>query len=423
VGKEYDLIVIGAGPGGITCARFTRKLNPNWRILVIREQKESVIPCALPYALDGTIKTDDYIKSDEKLLKNAKIDLVIDEVTKINPQDRNVVIKSGDTFQYRYLVLATGSLPLVPPIPGVDTKNVFTIKDHSDILAILEVIKDVKKAVVVGAGFIGLEMVNAFYNRGIEVFVVEKESVCLPNSLSKDFSEIIRQDLEGKGIRLYLGKTLKEIRERGNIKSCILDDGIEIEADMVILSAGVKPNISLAQEVGINTTKNGIVVNEYFQTNITDIYAIGDCTETKSFLTGKVLKGYLATNAVVEARYAASNISGRKKPFPGIINPVITRVFEFSCGAVGFTKDVAEKEGLDFLYSDAEVYSREKAFPGAVPLKMRLIFEKDSLALIGAEVISRENVSWIVNMLSLAILNKNNAHDLAFLQYCGHPPK
>ena len=163
---EYDAIVIGAGPAGLNCARFSRKLNSRWRILIIRRQKKSIISCALPYALDGTIKTDDYIKSDEKLLRSANIDLVIDEVKSIFCEDNSLAAKSGKSFGYNNLVLATGSFPFVPSIPGANLKNVFSIKGHPDILSILEIVEDARKAVVVGAGVVGLGIVNAFYNRG-----------------------------------------------------------------------------------------------------------------------------------------------------------------------------------------------------------------------------------------------------------------
>ena len=421
--NRYDLIVIGAGPGGLSCARLTRRLKPEWRILVIRKQEKSVIPCALPYALDGTITTDDYIKSDEKLLKNANIDLIIDEVVSLEPDSNAIQTKGGGSFNYGSLVLVTGSFPLIPPIPGANLKNVFSIKDRPDILSILEVINDVKKAVVVGAGFIGLEMVNAFYNRGIEVSLVEMEKVCLPKNLSYDLSDVIKDDLRKRGVNLFLGKVLKEIKGGEKVEKCLLDDGVEIEADLVVLSVGVRPEVSLARKSGVNVDKRGIIVDEYFQTNIPGVYAMGDCIVSKSFITGKAENGFLATNAAVEGRFVAANIAGKKTPFPGLINPAITKIFDFSCGAVGFTRDAARKEGLDFLYSDVEVYMREKAFPGAVPLKMRLIFNRDNLELIGAEAISKENVSWIINALSLAVLNRNTANDLAFMQYCGHPPQ
>ncbi len=420
---KYDLIVIGAGPGGLSVSRFTRKLKPEWRILVVRSQEKSVIPCALPYALDGTIKTEDYIKSDEKLLKSIGIDLLVDEVVQIYPSEKNIMTKNGKKFSYGKLVLATGSLPFTPPIKGVELKNVFSVKDHPDILSILEVIGQVRRAVVVGAGFIGLEMVNAFYNRGIDVFLVERERSCLPGSLSEDFSCLVKKELEERGVRLFLGKTLVEIKGEGKVERCVLDDDAVIDADIVVLCVGVRPDVSLAQKTGIGFSKRGITVNEYFETNIKDIYAMGDCIETKSFITGKFLGGWLATNAVVEGRYLALNIVGINKAFPGVINPVITKVFDYSCGTVGFAKDSVQKEGVEFLYSDTQVYSRERAFEGAQLLKLRLIFRKEDLVLIGAEVIGKENVSWIVNALSLAALNRNTAEDLAFIQYCGHPPQ
>ncbi len=422
--KKYDLIVIGAGPGGITVARFTKSLRKEWNVLIIRKQKKSVIPCALPYAIDGTIKVDDYIKNDEKLLKSADIDLLIDEVVEIDCENKQVKTKNGEKFNFRYLVIATGSVPFIPPLPGKELKNVFTIKDHPDILNILDVIGNVKKAVVVGAGFIGLEMVNAFANRGIEIALVEKENCCLPAGLSRDLTGIITDKLKEKGVKLYLGKLLKKIEGEGKVERCILGDGTVIKTDIVILSIGVKPENSLAKEAGIETNPGGIIVNDFLQTNKESIYAIGDCILKKSFITGKYVPGYLATNSVVEARYAVLNIlNGNKFKFPGVVNPVITKIFDLSCGAVGLTKDMAEKEDIEIITSDADVFTKEKSFPGAEFLKIRFIFEREKLQLIGVEAISKENVAWVINMFTLAILNKNTAFDLIFSQFCGHPPQ
>ena len=422
--KKYDLIVIGAGPGGITVARFTKSLRKEWNVLIIRKQKKSVIPCALPYAIDGTVKVDDYIKNDEKLLKSAGIDLLIDEVEEIDCENKQVKIKNGEKFNFRYLVIATGSIPFIPLLPGRELKNIFTIKDHPDILNILDVIGNVKKAVVVGAGFIGLEMVNAFANRGIEITLVEKENCCLPAGLSRDLTGIITDKLKEKGVKLYLGKLLKKIEGEGKVERCILEDGTVIKTDIVVLSIGVKPEISLAEKAGIETNPGGIIVNDFLQTNKEGIYAIGDCILKKSFITGKYVPGYLATNAVVEARYAVLNIlNGNKFKFPGVVNPVITKIFDLSCGATGLTKDMAERENIEIITSDADVFTKEKSFPGAEFLKIRFIFEKEKLQLIGVEAISKENVAWLINMFTLAIFNKNTAFDLTFSQFCGHPPQ
>ena len=421
--KKYNFIVIGGGPGGITCARFAKSLKPDWKVALVRKQEKSVIPCAMPYALDETIKIEDYIKSDKKLLIDMNIDLFIEEVISINPQKNEITLEGGDVFSFDYLAIATGSEAFVPPIKGANLKNVFTIKDHPDILAVKETLKNVKKAVVVGAGFIGLEMVNAFSNIGIEVSLIEKEPACLPNAISKDFSSLIENDLKQKGIKLYLGKTLKEIVGKDKAEFCLLESGEKVKADIVILSIGVKPYTELAQKSGIEVDKYGIIVDDYLCTNFKNIYAFGDCIKKKSFITGEILPGYLATNAVVEARYVVFNMLGYNKKFPGIINPAITKVFDYSCGVAGFSKDLAEKLNLEFVDGDVEIFSKEKSFPGAVPLKVRLLFDKKTLTLIGGEAISKDNVSWIINNIALAILNKNTAWDLALLQFVGHPPQ
>jgi len=421
--EDFDLIVIGGGPGGLATSRFVRRLKPEWKILVIRSQEKSIIPCAMPYAIDGTIKTGDYIKDDERLLKKMNIGLLIDEVISIDSSKDRLSTAKGAAFSYRFLVLALGSYPAIPDIKGKGLKNVFAVKDHPDIINILSCLDNAKSATVIGAGFIGLEMVNVFHNQGIKVNLVEKETCCLPNNISRDFSAIVMEDLKKRGINLFIGRRAKELVGKDSIRAVILENDERVDSDIVIFSIGVRPNISLVADSRIETSFSGIKVNEFMQTNIPNVYAIGDCMENHSFITGKIAYGYLATNAVIEGKYAAMNLTGHKKVFPGIVNPAITRVFDISYGVVGLTKDEAERGGIDFVYGDTDVYTRERSFPGAGFLKMRLVFKKPGLIVIGAEVAASENVAWLINMLSLAVMNRNTAMDLASLQYCGHPPQ
>ena len=377
----------------------------------------------MPYALDGTIHTEDYIKSDEKLLASAGIDLFVTHIRELFSQENKMVSTEGEEFFYENLILAVGSLPVLSPLEGIDLKNVFTIKDHPDIEAILENLSEAKEATVVGAGFIGLELAAAFKNRGLKVNVVEREEYPLASNVSSDLGKIVKEELEKNGIRLYM-KTLAEgVVGEEKAEGVILSDGQRINSDIVVFSVGVKSNLSLIKDTKIETGTYGIKTDEYMRTNIKNIYAIGDCVESRDFFTGEATVSFLATTAAVQAKVAAINVTGGQRVFEGVINPAITRVFGLSFGATGMIKERAEKEGFDIVYADSETFTREKSFAGAGMLKTRLIARADDLTIIGAEVVSTECIAYIINMLSLAILNRNTAQDLACLQYCGHPPQ
>ncbi len=421
--SQYNLIVLGGGPAGIIAARFAKKRKPQWKVALVRDQKRSVIPCALPYAIDGTIKMDDYKKNDEKLLKSAGIELFVAHIEKILPHNNKLISDKKEEFIYDYLILAVGSSPVRPSLEGAGLKNVFTMKDHPDIAAIMDALDNAREATVIGAGFIGLELAVAFHNRGLKVNVVEKENCCLANNLSKDIAMLANVELEKRGINLFLGKRAKALSGKEKVEEVILTDSTQIPSDIVVFSVGVKANVELAQQAGIELGYYGIKTDEYMRTNIKNIYAVGDCVESKDLFTGKPTASFLATTAAVQAKTAAVNITGGERKLEGVVSPAITRVFDLSFGSVGRTKARAEEEGMDILWADSDVSTREEAFPGAEPLKTRLVVQKDNLTLIGAEVVSGECVAYIINMLSLAILNRNTAWDLALLQYAGHPPQ
>ncbi len=421
--KHYNLIVLGGGPAGIIAARFAKRRRKEWRVALIRDQERSVIPCALPYALDGTIKVDDYKKSDEKLLNSAGIVLFIAHVSKIIPQESKLVSDEGEEFFYDYLIFTAGSYPLIPPLEGINLKNVFTVKDHPDIVAIMDVLGGAKQATVIGAGFIGLELAVAFHNRGLRVNVVEKESSCLANNLSSDLGMLANEELKKHGVSLFMKQKAEKLSGKDKVERVLLADGTSIPSDIVVFSVGVRPNVKLAEEAGIEVGYYGIKTDGYMRTSIKNIYAIGDCVESRDFLTRRPTSSFLATTAAVQAKVAAINVKGGERTLDGVISPAITRVFDLSFGSVGRTKEKAEAEGLDIIWADSDVLTREKAFKGAQPLKTRLIVQKKDLVLIGAEVVAGECIAYIINMLALAILNRNTAEDLAQLQYAGHPPQ
>ena len=421
--KTYDLISIGGGPGGLTAARFSRKLNPKWKIGLFRNISESIVPCSLPYALDGTIKQKDYIKNDKVILDQVKIELISENIINVNPIKKTITSDKGISYKYKKLVLATGSSPALPPLEGYKLKNVFTIKGHKDITAILKAMKKTKTATIVGAGFIGLELAEAMRNKGLKVNVVDKESCCLPNNLSRDYSEIATEQINKMGIKFHKNISVQSISGKDKVNGVILSNGKKIPSDIVIFSVGVKPEINLGQTAKLKMGYYGIKTDKTMRTNNKDIYALGDCVESTDFLTGKPTSSFLATTASAQAKVAAINISGGKRNFPGVVSPAITKIGNLSFGSVGINRDKALEMKFDAISGDAQGFTREKVYKGAQILKTRLIARKKDLRIIGAEIVAGECAGYIINMLTLAILNKNTARDLAELQFSGHPPQ
>ncbi|MEA3307405.1 MAG: FAD-dependent oxidoreductase, partial [Elusimicrobiota bacterium] len=278
-------------------------------------------------------------------------------------------------------------------------------------------------ATIVGAGFIGLELAEALNNKGIKVNVVDKESCCLPNNLSQDYSAVATEEVLRMGIKFHKNISVASLSGKDKVSGVVLSTGKKIPSDIVIFSVGVKPETALGKTAKLKIGYYGIKTDKTMRTNNKDIYALGDCVESTDFLTQKPTSSFLATTASAQAKVAALNISGRKRNFPGVVNPAITKIGNLSFGSVGINRDKALEMKIEAISGDAQGFTREKVYKGAKILKTRLVARKKDLRIIGAEIIAGECAGYIINMLTLAILNKNTAKDLAELQFSGHPPQ
>lgn len=419
---QVDLLVIGGGPGGLTAARFSKRRRPEWSVMVIRAQERSVVPCAMPYALDGTITVEQFLKSDEVLLDQPGIPLWVDHVRAVNPEAKTAETERNGTVHFDRLVLATGSEPIRPPIPGADLSGVFVVRDAPDIRAIAHELDHARRAVVIGAGYVGLEMAVVFHNRGLEVHVVEMLSTCLGNVCSEQIARRAGEELVRHGIVLHTEQMATALLGKNHVTGVQVDEE-EIPADIVVFAIGVRANTTLAREAGLAVGRYGVCVDERLRTSAEDIYAVGDCIEFNSFVTGEVSYGPLATNAVMEGKVAAVNLTGGHRIFPGLVNPSVTRLFENSYGAVGLNVEQAQRAGMEVVEGRAAAHTRDKPFPGALPVVVNLVFRVSDRQLIGAEVMGGESVAERIDLLSFALLRRATVEDLATLHFTGHPPQ
>lgn len=421
---NYDFLILGGGPGGITSARTIKRRVSSAKVGVIREQKRSVVPCAMPYALNRTIRIEDFLKSDEKFFSSQGIDLLIDRAEEIDLSTHQVHTASGKRIGFKKLVYALGANPIRPPIAGADLERVFTIKDTPDITALDELFNNAKKLVVVGAGFIGLEMAMVSRDRGLEVTVVEKLNRCLGKICTDGIAKKAQQELEEHRVKLALGRVVQGIEKENHQLYVHLDDSSVLEADAVIFSIGVKPNVELVKSAGIKIGElGGIVVDQYMRTSHPDVYAIGDCIQFPHFLTKKPALGPLATNAVIQAKVAGINLTGGERKFAGLLNPAVTRLWKFSYGVVGLTLQQALDEGFEPVAGTCEGHSRHRPFPGSEPFYLSLVFDKKSKRLIGAEAYGNFGVPERIDHLAYAILHQATAQELAETHFCAHPPQ
>ena len=339
--KKYDVVIIGGGPAGVTAAISARNAYSDKTIALIRKENIALIPCGIPYVF-GTLKqVEDDILPDAPLKKN-NVDLIVDEVME---KEGNVLkLKSGEKIEYKKLVIATGSKPFVPPIPGIEKNGVYFVKkDMKYLKELKEKLKDVNNIVIIGGGFIGVEFADELLKMGKKVMIIEKLPSLLPLAMDKEFGDMAIDVLKEMGANVVVGKSVKEITGDEKVDGVIMEDGTRYDADMVIVAAGYRPNLDLAIKFGLDVDKRyGIIVDEYLRTSDKDIFAVGDCAAKKSWFSGDYSNIMLASTAMAQGRLAGSNLFEIKviKGFYGTLGTFSTKIGNTAFGVSGLTRTV-----------------------------------------------------------------------------------
>jgi len=416
------VVIIGGGPAGRLIVHALHKSAEQFDVTLIKDEETNANRCAIPYGISDKKSVDKFCISNT-LVTNFGAKLVLDYVELIDKDEQSVTTAMGQKFLYDHLVIATGSQPFIPPIPNINLKNIVNVRSKSDMEKMRGFAKQYKKCVVVGGGYIGIEVAVVIKQLGIEVTVVEMQPHVLLMTMDDDFTEIIEAHIIDKGIKVINRTQVTAFEgQYGNVSGVVLDNGDVLPADFVIVSVGVKPNISLAEKTGIETSRFGIVVNEHMETNVKNIYSAGDCAEKKSFVTGNPSMGEFGTNAVFMAKVAAANILGNKTSFPGVINANASSAFEYTFGSAGLIAKMAEREGLDFVVGESEVMAMYPMMDGVNMIQTKLVFDKESRKLIGGSVLRKGHCSaGNVDFISFAIQMEATIEDILKYQYATHP--
>ena len=348
------------------------------------------------------------------------------KVKLIEPKEKTVLTEEEDgkqeTIKYDSLILATGAGSLVPPIKGRDKDGVFCLRTIEDGKDIQGAMKETKKAVVVGAGFIGLEMAHAFAEKNIETTVVELLPCTLSAVLDKDMAGLVQGEIEKRGVRIIVGRGVDEILGDSRATG-VLVAGEEIPADLILLACGVRSRNELAAKagIGIGVTK-AIKVNPRMGTSMPDIYAAGDCVESKDMITGRPTLSQLGTTAVRQGKVAGINAAGGYATFPGVLSSAVTRIFGFEVGATGLTEFRAGRTGLKTVSGKITAKTKPEYFPGGKDIKVKILAEPEFGRVIGGQIVGGEDVAQRINMISLAIQKGATVWELAKADTCYAPP-
>lgn len=422
------IIIIGAHAAGLDAASAARKTDRTADItLITKEEKPAYSRCGLPFVLGGHIKAfDDLVVFPERFYKMMKLNLLTETtVTKVDSKAKTVDVtdKSGnkDTLSYDSLIIATGADPFLPPVKGKEKKGVFVVRTLDDGAKIDKAIQTAKSAVIIGAGLIGLEVAVACLERGLKTTVVEFLPYVLPVLLDKAMADRVQAALEEKGINIIVGKGAEEFVGDDKVTG-VLVGGETIPADLVVVATGVRANLDLAKDAGVALGQKGIQTNAKMETNIKDVYAIGDCAESINLITRRPMMSQLGTTAVRQAKVAGINAAGGYATFTGALGSWITRLFDTEVGGTGLTEFMAGRAGIQTVSASIVSKTRADYFPGALPIRVMLVADKETGRLVGAQIIGGEEVTQRINTLTNAIINEMSIVELAKAETCYAPP-
>lgn len=425
--KQVDVLVIGGSAAGIVAATTSRNFYPEKKVAVVRKEEKMLVPCGIPYMF-GTLQSSDKNIVPDMVLHNSDIELILGEAVSVDKENKTCTLADQTAISFDKLVFATGSSPLQPQwLEGTDLENVFFIPKEKEYLdREAKTFAACNKVVVIGGGFIGIEMADELVKAGKDVTIVE----LLPHVLSLAFDEELASRAENaliaRGVKVICGKKVKKILGEGKVcAGVLLDNGEILTTDAVILSVGYSPNSNLAKEAGLTVNKMDFIkVDEYMRTEHPDIFAVGDCAEKFSFITRTPKRTMLASTACAEARIAGMNLFklSTVRSFNGTISIFCTAIGEDAFGAAGVTEDLAKERGFDVLTGMFEGIDRH---PGSLPDThkqiVKLIASKDSGIILGGEVFGGKSVGELTNLIGFIIQNRMTVEGILTSQIGTHP--
>lgn len=427
------VVIVGGVAGGATAAARIRRLDENAEIKIFEKSGYiSYANCGLPYYIGGEISDREELtlQTPESFNARFRVDVKVrHEVVAINPDRKTVTVRNlsgGEVFEEKYdkLVLSMGAKPIRPNLPGIDDERIFTVRNVEDTFRIKDYIDATKpeRAVVIGGGFIGIEMAENLRRLGMEVTLVEAAPQLMA-PFDGDMAAFIHAEVRAAGVKLVLGGMVDGFESNGKSLGVRLKDGDTISCDMAVLAIGVAPDTALAKDAGFELgIKGSIVVNERMETSVSDVYAVGDAVQIKNFVTGKPALISLAGPANKQARIAADNICEKDSRYNGAQGSSVIKVFRLTAAATGINERTAKSEGIDADKVILSPMNHAGYYPGGKIMTMKVVFEKGTYRLLGAQIVGFDGVDKRIDVLATAIRAGMKVTDLTELDLAYAPP-
>ena len=430
------LVVIGGDAAGMTAAaRARRRRDPEDLDIVAFERGAytSYSACGIPYFVGDLLSDIDGLvaRSPDEHRKNGIDVRTGHEVVAIDVNKRRVRVRdlAGGGAErdepFDQLVVAAGSVPTRPDVPGVDAEGIFGVQTLADGLSVRQAVdeREPRRAVVVGGGYVGLEMAEALVRRGLEVALVDRTEQPMASTLDLDMGDLVADALRAVGVTLHLGEAVDGFEADNGSVRAVHTANRSLPADIVVLGLGVRPNIALAREAGIAIgNKGGIVTDARMETSIGGVWAAGDCVESVDRITGLPIVVALGTHANKQGRVVGINATGGDVRFPGVVGTAVSKICVYEVARVGLTEREAADLDLDVVAAKIESTSRAGYYPGAAPIKVKVVAERPAGRLVGAQIVGAEGAAKRIDVLATAIWNRMTVDEVASLDLSYAPP-
>ncbi len=421
--NQANIVVIGGSAAGLTAAITARRHYPDKSILMVRKEEQVLIPCGIPYIF-GTVASPQKNLIGDGVLEKHNIELLVTGVEEIDRETQTLHTQNGPVG-YERLILATGSRPAMPPIPGFELEGVFTIVKDVDYLSQLQTwLETAQDVVVIGGGFIGIELGDEINKLGGKtVTIAEIMPHCLMLAYDEEFCTEMEKVLESRGVNIRTATRVERISGEKQVEKVILSSGAEVQADTVIVGVGAVANIDLAKEAGLRLGLTGSInVDRTMKTSDDNIYACGDCAEKVSFFGGRPSPLKLASIAALEARIAGANLFGIKRENVGTVGVWSTAVGDTALATAGLTETMAKERGYDVVAKTIKGPNRHPGImPGAANTQVKLVFERNSGVLLGGQAMGDTTAGEIINAISACVQGRMTAEQIAMFQIGTHP--